>query len=493
MGKITMTIRRKLIISYVAIIIVPCLLFSIAILALFFSFAGKDQFINPVLFREQAKMEHDLISQLKLMTTSNPDQLLDTNYLDNMSEKFNNANTSLLVRVDNEITYYSNDIKQYDFNKYLAKFGEFKKHSHDSINVNEKTFKYEQHDFYFPDNAKGSIFVIKEPSAIEQFTTEYFLWLLVLLLVILIITNGFISYLVSKDIIFPLTKLKEATEKIKNGQLDFEIETNRNDEIGALSTSFEEMRIQLQKSVELQIKYEENRKLLLSNISHDLKTPITSIKGYIEGIRDGIANSPEKLERYTNTIYKKANEMDSMIDELFLLSKLDLKRIPFNFNKIDIVKYIKECTEDLSLDYKDDEFKILFQSASKGPVNVKADQEKLMRVFTNIISNSVKYMDKADGLVTISLDEHKDYVEVIIADNGPGISKETLPFIFEQFYRADDSRNSDKSGSGLGLAIAKQIIEEHGGQIWASPSVKLGTEIHFTLCRSVSDEKNINN
>ncbi|MDF2607884.1 MAG: yycG 4 [Bacillales bacterium] len=488
-----MTIRRKLLISYVAIIIVPCLLFSIAILALFFSFAGKDQFINPVLYSEQAKEEHDLFSQLKLMTTSNPEQLLDTKYLDMMSEKFNNANTSLLVRINNDITYYSDDIKQYQFKKYLAEFGKFKKHSHDSIDINEKAFKYEQHDFYFPNNEKGSIFVIKEASAIEQFTSEYFVWLLLLLLIILIITNGLISYLVSKDIIFPLTKLKEATEKIKNGQLNFEISTDRNDEIGALSTSFEEMRIQLQKSVELQIKYEENRKLLLSNISHDLKTPITSIKGYIEGVRDGIANSPEKLERYTNTIYKKANEMDAMIDELFLLSKLDLKRVPFNFSNIDIVKYIKECTEDLGLDYKDEGVTLLFKSESMIPITVKADQEKLMRVFTNIISNSVKYMDKADGQVTISIIEHQDNVEVTIADNGPGISKETLPYIFEQFYRADDSRNSDKSGSGLGLAIAKQIIEEHGGQIWANPSVKLGTDIHFTLCRSVSDEKNINN
>lgn len=478
-----MTIRKKIIASYIAIIIIPVVLFFIAMSAMFFSFAGEEQFINPALYGEQAKAEHELFSKLKLMTTSNPVQLLNRTYLEDMNTKFNEYNLNLLVRVNDEITFCSEEIKQYPLTDYLTPFGEFKKYSHDSIIIGQKAFKFEQHDFYFPDQRQGSIFVVKEASGIEQFTTKFFPWILVILLLILIVTNGSISYLVSKDIIYPLTTLKDATEKIKAGDLNFTLNMKRKDEIGALSSSFEEMRSQLQKSVQLQLKYEENRKLLLSNISHDLKTPITSIKGYVEGIKDGIANSPEKLNRYIATIYKKANEMDAMIDELFLFSKLDLKRIPFNFDGTNIIKYMEECVEDLSLDYQGESITIQFIHEGQAPILVKADREKLMRVFTNIISNSIKYMDKAEVVISLSIQASENEVEVIIADNGPGIAKESLPFIFENFYRGDQSRNSKKGGSGLGLAIAKQIIEEHGGRIWANPNVEYGTEIHFTLLR----------
>lgn len=497
-----MTIRKKLMASFIAIMIIPVVLFFIAMMAMFFSFVGRDQFINPSLYEEQGKVEHELFSQLKLMTTMNPEQLINESYLQDINAQLNEYNLYLLVRVSDQVVFQSNEIQALPFTDHLTPFGEFKKHSHDSVIIENLAFKFEQHDFYFPDEKQGSIFVIKEASAIEQFTATFFPGLLVLLLIILIATNGTITYLVSRDIIHPLTKLKDATEKIRSGNLEFSAITNRKDEIGALSASFEEMRSQLQRSVELQRKYEENRKLLLSNISHDLKTPITSIKGYVEGIKDGIANDPEKLERYLATIYKKANDLDAMIDDLFLFSKLDLKRIPFHFEVTNIIQYIEECVEDLSFEYKEKGIHFKFDRKDIGPILVVIDREKLMRVFTNIISNSVKYMDKEEGTIAIAMHVNETSIEVMIADNGVGIAKDAAPFVFDSFYRADQSRNSNKGGSGLGLAIAKQIIEEHGGTIWVNSNVEEGTEIHFTLAkthpfhaidRSKSDEENSDN
>ncbi|UII56325.1 HAMP domain-containing histidine kinase [Cytobacillus spongiae] len=480
-----MTIRKKLISSYIAIFIVPVLLFLMALTALFFLFAGKDYFINPELNKNQAEVEHEIFSHLKLMTTYSSNQLVNPEYLEEISERLSESNLFLIVRVEEDIIFRSKEINSYSFAEFLTPFGAFKKHSHDYVTIEQKPFKFEQHDFYFPDQQQGSIFLVKEASLIEQFTLKYFPWLLVMLLFILVITNGTISYLVSRDIIRPLTALKDATEKIMDGDLDFEIETNRNDEIGALSSSFEEMRDQLQKSLDLQLKYEENRKLLLSNISHDLKTPITSIKGYVEGIQDGIANSPEKFERYISTIYKKANDMDGMIDELFLYSKLDLKRIPFNFDHVNLIAYMEDCVEGLSLEFEEKGVSISFAHNGDKPIYAFADREKLMRVFSNIIINSIKYMNKENGQVVLSCEVRADVVEVVIKDNGPGIAKEAMPFIFEHFYRADASRTSQRGGSGLGLAIAKQIIQEHGGDIWVNPNVIEGTEIHFTLKRVV--------
>jgi signal transduction histidine kinase len=291
---------------------------------------------------------------------------------------------------------------------------------------------------------------------------------------------GLLNYLVSRSIIKPISILKEGAERIKSGDLSFEIKTTSNDEIGQLNRTFEEMRIKLKESVNLQIQYEENRKELLSNISHDLKTPITSIIGYVEGIKDGVANTPEKMEKYLTTVYSKARDMDLLIDELFLFSKLDLKKEPFSFETIDLVEYMRDYVEELHLDLLQKGIQIELHLLSK-PINVTADREKLRRVLANLISNCVKYMNKDKKYISISLHEGLFDVVVQVTDNGYGIEPSALPYIFKRFYRAEKSRNSQTGGSGLGLAIAKQIIEEHGGDIWATSELGKGTDVFFSL------------
>lgn len=473
-----MSIRKKLLLSHTAIILIPCILFTVALFIMLYAFVGKEG-MNFSQYDEQVALENEFYNELRLLTTSNPEQLANPSYLEEINRETSLLGLSLLVRVDESLFYRSPALNNIPIENYLTPFGSFKNYTHDSLTVGDHSFKYSQHDFYFPDQKQGSIFLVKETSNLESFMVKFHPWLLLLLLIVLVLTNGLISFYVSRNLINPLLTLKDATNKIKEGDLDFQIKTERKDEIGELFNSFEEMRGQLNQSIHLQVKYEENRKLLLSNISHDLKTPITAIKGYVEGIQDGIANSPEKMDRYIQTIYKKANDMDAMIDELFLFSKLDLKRVPFDFVELDIVAYIEECVEELALEHENS-LNITFQNSHSDPLPVKADPEKLMRVFTNIVVNSVKYKEKEQCQVTISLKQEQECVEVVILDDGPGISKEDIPFVFDQFFRADQSRNS-RGGSGLGLAIAKQIIEEHDGQIEINPNTDKGTEIHFTL------------
>lgn len=478
-----MSIRKKLLLSHTAIIIIPCILFTIGLIITLYAFVGKEGMMNFAQYEDQEARENELFSELRLLTTSDPEKLINESYLRNIDREANELGLSLVIRVDHSLHYQSPKLQKIPFEKVLAPFGAFKSYNHESITVNDQSYKYDQHDFYFPDGKQGSIFLVKGTSNLEHFMVQFHPWLLLLLLIVLILTNGLISYYVSKNLINPLITLKDATQKIKDGDLNFRIETGRKDEIGELFQSFEEMRSQLNQSIELQVKYEENRKLLLSNISHDLKTPITAIKGYVEGIQDGIANSPEKMDRYIQTIYKKAKDMDAMIDELFLFSKLDLKRVPFNFTATNIISYIEECVDELTFEYEQDGMEIQFQPPTESPLYVQADPEKLMRVFTNIIVNSVKYKEAERGQVTISIQPNQNTVEIMIKDNGPGIPLEDHPFIFDQFYRADKSRNSHKGGSGIGLAIAKHIIEEHGGQIWINSETTTGAEIHFTLKR----------
>lgn len=301
------------------------------------------------------------------------------------------------------------------------------------------------------------------------------------LLIILIITNGLLTYFVSKSIIKPIKKLSNATRKISEGDLDFSVASDKKDELGALSNTFERMRLDLKDAKAKQLQYEKDRKELIASISHDLKTPLTSIKGYVKGIQDGVANTPEKMERYLETIYNKANDMDGLIDELFLYSKLDLERIPFKFEDVDLYSFFNDFIDELKLIIeKDQGSAALFADGGESYI-VKADREQIKRVVTNIIQNSFKYMDKECQQIEVHLKSELDHVVVKIKDNGSGIAKEDIPFIFNSFYRTDSSRNTGTGGSGLGLSIVKKIISEHGGTIYADSRLGEGTSINFTL------------
>ena len=306
------------------------------------------------------------------------------------------------------------------------------------------------------------------------------------LLLIIIITNGLLTFFVSKSIIKPVGKLIEAAEQISKGNLDFHIKAMTNDELGQLAETFDRMRDKLKESAVLQLKYEENRKDLIANISHDLKTPITSIKGYVEGIRDGVANTPEKMDRYIQTIYSKAIDMDHLIDELFLFSKLDLNRIPFHFEKFDFYTYVVDFLDELRFELEGEGIAVTFQADQADSYQVMADREQLKRVVTNLIHNSLKYLDKKEKHIHVHMKAFGDKVITRIEDNGGGISEEALPNIFDRFYRADSSRNRATGGSGLGLAIVKRIVEEHGGEIWAESKLGEGTSIFFTLKKQVN-------
>jgi len=295
-----------------------------------------------------------------------------------------------------------------------------------------------------------------------------------------IAVNIFMSYLLSKRIIKPLSLLKTAVGDISKGDLNLEIIEVGDKEIKELCADFEKMRIQLKDSINLKMKYDDNRTMLVSSISHDLKTPITSIKGYVKGILDGVANTPEKVERYLKTIYSKTEQMDIMIDDLLLYSKLDLSQLPFNFEKTDIVDYFNCCIHESVLELEKANIKISLKNDLEQSKYVKIDKERLMRVILNIIDNSRKYMDKIQGEIVIMLRETNSSIIIEIRDNGSGIDKEDANKIFDRFYRADSSR-SEAKGSGLGLAIAKQIIEGHKGTIWAVSHENQGTSILISL------------
>ena len=299
--------------------------------------------------------------------------------------------------------------------------------------------------------------------------------------IILVFTALSVGLWIYRSIAVPLVKLRKATQNIKEGNLDFVLEVEGKDEFSQLCQDFEEMRKRLKESTEEKILMDKENKELISNISHDLKTPITAVKGYVEGIMDGVADTPEKMNRYVRTIYNKTNEMDHLINELTFYSKIDTNRIPYTFSKLNVEDYFSDCAEELGLEMETKGIELVYANYVEKGVQVIADGEQIRRVIHNIVSNAIKYMEKPRGIIQLRVKDVGDFIQVEIEDNGKGIAAKDLPYIFDRFYRTDVSRNSSKGGSGIGLSIVKKIMEDHGGKVWATSRLGIGTIMYFVL------------
>ena len=301
------------------------------------------------------------------------------------------------------------------------------------------------------------------------------------MILILLFTALLLTRWLEKSFFGPISVLNKGMNHIRDGNLDFILKTDEEGEIGELYQNYEEMRLRLKESQEEKLLQEKQNRELLSNISHDLKTPITSIKGYVEGLIDGVANTPEKQDKYIRTIYNKANDMDHLIDELTLYSRIDSDRVPYNFHRINVGDYFGDCVEEIGMDLESRGIELSYANLIAPETRIIADPEQLKRVINNIVGNSVKYLDKPHGRIVFRLLDEEDSIRVEVEDNGKGIAPRDIPYIFDRFYRTDSSRNSAKGGSGIGLSIVKKIIEDHGGYIWATSTLGEGTCMHIVL------------
>lgn len=487
-----LSIRVRLLLSYIAMLIVPVFLFLFALFIIGLAFIGDIENITkyykvdlkgPQSIKHLINADEAYFIELTYVAKYAPQKLEDPKFLRDMDGKLSRIRSGLIIRKEDQLVYTSPSFKDPAIIRALLAEKNDHDYDHDQIKIGHRWYSYKQHH-----HKEISIFILRDLSPFAHIARTFFPVIHIVLLLVLAFTNGLLTYLVSKSILKPLNTLKRATEQIKDGNLNFQIVPASNDELGELSLAFEEMRKKLKESIDLQLQYEENRKELISNISHDLKTPITAIKGYVEGIRDGVADTDEKREKYLSIIARKAEDMDRLIDELSLFSKLDLKKLPFTFEQVEITDYLNDCIEELKFDLEKHGIAI-HQTKSIGPTFVIADREKLKRVIMNIIGNSIKYMNKTKGHICVNVVDKDEKVMIQIKDNGSGIDPEALPFIFDRFYRADKSRSTLTGGSGLGLAIAKQIIEEHGGEIWAESEINKGTILSFTLKKAFESKK----
>ncbi|MCP1111415.1 sensor histidine kinase [Ohessyouella blattaphilus] len=432
-----------------------------------------------------SRLTENAYAELQKLAKTDPAKLEDLEFLSKYNKDLTPKHAFLIVRkADNILFLGASSEAAAPALSHLpeaASLGEVSEGESSIYYGGEDQVLIKQVNFITADEQPATVFLVSDVKEGLPEARDFFVDIVFGIVLILVITAGLLSFWIYRSVITPLGKMKKAAQNIEAGNLDFVLEPMVDDEIGALGKDLEDMRLRLKDSAAEKVKYDQESKELISNISHDLKTPVTAIKGYAEGIMDGVADTPEKMDKYIRTIYNKANEMNLLINELTLYSKIDTNRIPYNFSTLSATEYFGDCAEDLSFELEAKNVQFEYHNYVGEEVMIIADAEQIRRVIHNIINNSIKYMGKDQPKINLRVNDVGDFVQVEIEDNGRGIAAADLPNIFERFYRTDTSRNSTKGGSGIGLSIVKKIIEEHGGKIWATSKEETGTTMYFVL------------
>lgn len=334
-------------------------------------------------------------------------------------------------------------------------------------------------------------------SYLQNYILKYIAGFVLVFLALTVCVNMILSYWISKSVLIPLKKLSWGTKEIREGNLNTVIEYTKDDEFGEVCRDFDEMRAHLKESVEQRLKDEQRKKDLIIGISHDLRTPLTSISGYVDGLLEGIANTQEKRKRYLEAIRTRTKDLARLVDSLSEYNRLDSSKFRYHLEpedlKVFISQYLAACEEEA----RQNNVKIqliseegntgsssslnntTYDSVKKYPVLI--DRNEMKRVLDNLFTNTIRYRTKPYSKVTISLRriENSAVVEFVFSDDGPGVPKESLERIFESFYRVDGARSNAGEGSGIGLAVVKEIIAGHKGIVHAENRGGLAIIIHL--------------
>ncbi|MDO4332807.1 MAG: HAMP domain-containing sensor histidine kinase [Eubacteriales bacterium] len=484
-----MKFKTKLAITFLTIILLPVLLSLVAFIVIgtvmvrsadqAFGLETSDYSMMSDSIDAFSRGTDELFNEILAKAKQEPEDLENEAYLEELNALAGEKSSYIIVRKW-EALYFAGD--QPAANKIfdrLPPYGLENENADAGVYYNDMRKLVKQVDFTFSDGSPGSVFIITRITSI--FSRSFLVDMFLAIVLILVLTGLVLTQWIHKSVFSPVNRLNLAMQKIAEGNFDYMLESDDDSEIGELYRNYEDMRLRLKESTEEKLQNERQNRELISNITHDLKTPITAIKGYVEGIIDGVADSPERRDKYLRTIYTKANDMDRLINELTYYSSIDNNRIPYNFQRINVADFFGDCVEDVGLDLESKNIQLNYSNLVDPDTRVIADPEQLKKVINNIIGNSIKYMDKPDGVIDIRLLDEVDSIRVEIEDNGKGIAAKDLANIFERFFRTDASRNSMKGGSGIGLSIVKKIIEDHGGYIWATSKEGEGTCLHFVI------------
>lgn len=328
----------------------------------------------------------------------------------------------------------------------------------------------------------NAVFFIEKQSIIKNniYANLFIILLPLMVSFILIIIKLIISINdAKKNFIDPVSDLNKSADAIIIGNFDKKIKYNSDTEVGKLCSSFEMMRDELKDSIERERKLENSRKELITCISHDLRTPISSIKAYVDGIMDGLAEDRDTLSRYLSVISRKTDTLTKLINDLFEHCQAELDELSIEKKEIYSGELLQHISNELMLEFKNTSY--TFEVSKNMPdVLINADSSRIEQVIFNLVQNAKKYTPQG-GKIMMEAELEDGCLKISVKDNGYGVDSMDLPFIFNKFYRGEKARNSDNGGSGLGLSICKYIVEKHDGQIFVESSKGSGSNFYFVI------------
>lgn len=308
---------------------------------------------------------------------------------------------------------------------------------------------------------------IQSDRTVVRWLIPVFISIGILAIFVIVGISRYFRQRLENQIMEPIDKLIDAANRVEEGNFEEPVEYEGDEEFERLCHTFNTMQVSLKEGIDRAEAYDQARTEMIAGMSHDLKTPLTSIKGYIKGLKDGVANTPQKQEQYLDIAYQKACAMEVLLQKLFYFAKLETGDMPMYPVKTDLGDYLLEMIAENEQDLHEKNADIVYL-APQERMMVEIDHDQMRRVLRNIIENSLKYRCREHVLIQMNLILKEDTVIMKITDDGDGVPEEKLSHLFEQFYRGDETRNSKTDGDGLGLYIAKRIVEQHNGWIYAS-------------------------
>jgi len=475
----SMNMKKKIIVAMILVTLLPALFAGLVTELIFYDISTdsvhdfssyENLFISYFLGTNQfaEKIKEDFDNQ------SNPQELVELFEAYKDDERFEGLGVILLL--DDALFYQSSNI---DETIDIIELEEDEDGFSYKV-ANGKYITFREVNFVYADGENLNMLFVLDSEHMFMTIAKYWISYVAYFILILIVFIIILLWWIKKSMDKPLNGIREMTQKMKSGDLESPLVYENEDEFKELANSIEELRLSLQESLKNQQRLEEEKSQIIRNVSHDLRTPLTAIRGYVAGIKDGVAKDPETINEYLDTIQVKADAIDSLINDLKVLSDLDDEIETYNFRDMNLMDFIKDCVEDMSFDVKHVGGNFELESSSDLCL-VNADPLKLKRIFTNIIENSIKYRSDHPLLIKLAVQCEEESVFIRISDNGIGVDIGLKDKLFERFFRADSARGSETGGSGIGLSICKDIIKKHQGTIEAFPGVAGGLTIEMSF------------
>lgn len=316
-------------------------------------------------------------------------------------------------------------------------------------------------------------------TALLMFLSPHDLALLTVLLLFSLVVSLMFAYVVARSITLSIEGLALAAQNLAEGDLTTRLEASSDDEVGELARVMNTMAEELEQAFRRQRELEQARKDLIASVSHDLRTPLASMRAMVEAISDGVVSDELTIRNYCSNIRSEVEHLSKLIDDLFELSRLDSGTLDLHLQPSSVEEMLSSVLDSMKAQAEAQVLK-LSHSLNGSLEPVMADPHQIQRVLYNLVQNAIRHTP-ADGTISVEAQDLGEEVQINVVDSGQGIVEDDVNKVFDRFYRGEKSRSREFGGAGLGLAIAKGIVEAHGGRIWVDSQPGAGSRFSFSL------------